>query len=156
MFVAENHAVLLANETETLSLGARIAPNITAPLIIWLQGDLGAGKTTFTRALLNSQGHHGAVKSPTYKIVESYPLQKFILHHFDLYRFQTADEWLDAGLDELFTANSVSLIEWPQQGADYVPKPDIILHLTTINHGRNAELTAVSDHGKHLIASIKN
>ncbi len=156
MFVANNHTVSLANETETLSLGAQIASNIVAPLIIWLQGDLGAGKTTFTRGLLNALGHNGAVKSPTYNIVESYPLQKFTLHHFDLYRFQTADEWQDAGLDELFTANSVSLIEWPQQGADFVPKPDIILHLTTIDHGRKAELTAFSDHGKHLIASIKN
>jgi tRNA threonylcarbamoyladenosine biosynthesis protein TsaE len=154
MAVTENYAVILSSEADTLNLGADFASNITAPLIIWLQGDLGAGKTTFTRGLLNALGHHGAVKSPTYNIVECYFFQAFSVNHFDLYRFQTPDEWMDAGLDELITTNSISLIEWPQLGKDFVPQPDMILNIKTIPVGRQAQLVAVTDHGKQNLDSI--
>lgn len=154
MLDTENYAVILRSEAETLNLGADLATHINAPLIIWLQGDLGAGKTTLTRGLLLALGHHGAVKSPTYNIVESYSFPQFNVNHFDLYRFQTPEEWLDAGLDELIDSNSISLIEWPLQGEGYVPEPDIILNMMTIAQGRQVQFIAVSDHGKQTLAPI--
>lgn len=154
MAVIENYAVILDREVDTIKLGAEFALNIRAPFIIWLQGDLGAGKTTFTRGLINAFGHHGSVKSPTYNIVESYPFQGFTINHFDLYRFQSPEEWLDAGLDEFITPESINLIEWPQLGEDFIPNPDIILNITSIAHGRQADLLARTDHGKHILASI--
>lgn len=154
MLDTENYAVILRSEAETLNLGADLATHINAPLIIWLQGDLGAGKTTLTRGLLHALGHYGAVKSPTYNIVESYSFAQFNVNHFDLYRFQTPEEWLDAGLDELIDSNSISLIEWPLQGEGYVPEPDIILNMMTIAQGRQVQFIALSDHGKQTLAPI--
>ena len=130
MSATEVREIFLADENDTLKLGERFAQLISPPLIIWLEGDLGAGKTTFTRGLLNALGYNGAVKSPTYNIVETYPFKSFNLHHFDLYRFQNPEEWLDAGLDELITADSIILIEWPQLGGNLAPPADIILNIT--------------------------
>lgn len=84
-----------------------------------------AGKTTLTRGLLRGLGYQGVVKSPTYAIVESYQLNQFTVHHFDLYRFASPNEWEDAGLDDLITNDSICLIEWPQQGGEWVPAADL-------------------------------
>ena len=94
----------LPDEEATLQLGEEWSKQLSAPLTIYLEGGLGAGKTTLTRGILRGLGHTGAVKSPTYTIVESYPLDTFTLHHFDLYRFTMPEEWEDAGLDEIVCA----------------------------------------------------
>lgn len=145
---------VLADENDTLHLGSRFAQHISPPLIIWLEGDLGAGKTTFTRGLLSELGHQGAVKSPTYNIVETYSLNRFDLHHFDLYRFQSPEEWLDAGLDELITSDSVVLIEWPQLGGDLAPPADIILNIRINKNGRTVRMSALTATGKHALNKI--
>ena len=88
---------------------------------------------------------------PTYAIVESYPLKPFTLHHFDLYRFTTPEEWEDAGLDELFAANSVCLIEWPQQGGEFTPPADITATLTHDGDGRKCLLTAHTERGRESL-----
>lgn len=144
----------LINETATLRLGAQLALHLKAPCIIWLQGDLGMGKTTFTRGLLQALGHQGAVKSPTYTLVESYRLPDFTLHHFDLYRFQTPEEWLDAGLDELITPDSIALIEWPLQGEAFTPPADITLTLLPDNNGRQARLSAETCIGQQILTQL--
>ncbi|MCG7657210.1 tRNA (adenosine(37)-N6)-threonylcarbamoyltransferase complex ATPase subunit type 1 TsaE [Wielerella bovis] len=131
----------LPNEAATLDLGASWAKYFHAPTIIYLQGNLGAGKTTFTRGLLRGLGHTGTVKSPTYAIVESYTLPEMTVHHFDLYRFATPEEWEDAGLDDLIP-NSLCLIEWAQQGGDYVPPADFIIELTQEAEGRRCTIHA--------------
>lgn len=141
----------LADEAATLDLGAAWSSRLNAPLVIYLEGDLGAGKTTLTRGILRGLGHQGAVKSPTYAIVESYPLEPFTLHHFDLYRFTTPEEWEDAGLDELFAANSVCLIEWPQQGGEFTPPADITATLTHDGDGRKCLLTAHTERGRESL-----
>ncbi len=131
----------LPDEAATLALGERTARLFRAPAVIHLQGNLGAGKTTFTRGLLRGLGHTGAVKSPTYAIVESYALAQTTVHHFDLYRFTSPEEWFDAGLDDLI-ANSIVLIEWAQQGGEYTPAPDYIIHLESHNNGRQCTIRA--------------
>ncbi|MBJ1827681.1 tRNA (adenosine(37)-N6)-threonylcarbamoyltransferase complex ATPase subunit type 1 TsaE [Neisseria meningitidis] len=138
----------LADEAATLDLGEAWSSRLNAPLVIYLEGDLGAGKTTLTRGILRGLGHRGPVKSPTYAIVESYPLKPFTLHHFDLYRFATPEEWEDAGLDELFSANSICLIEWPQQGGEFTPPADITATLTHDGDGRKCLLTAHTERGR--------
>lgn len=154
MSATEVREIFLADENDTLKLGERFAQLISPPLIIWLEGDLGAGKTTFTRGLLNALGYNGAVKSPTYNIVETYPFKSFNLHHFDLYRFQNPEEWLDAGLDELITADSIILIEWPQLGGDLAPPADIILNITINSSGRTVQINAVTTNGTKTLNKI--
>lgn len=154
MSATEVREIFLADENDTLKLGERFAQLISSPLIIWLEGDLGAGKTTFTRGLLNALGYNGAVKSPTYNIVETYPFKGFNLHHFDLYRFQNPEEWLDAGLDELITADSIILMEWPQLGGDLAPPADIILNITIKSSGRTVQINAVTTNGTKTLNKI--
>ncbi|KLT72556.1 phosphotransferase [Neisseria arctica] len=146
----------LTDEAATLALGGSLAPGLTAPLVIYLDGDLGAGKTTFTRGLLRGLGHQGAVKSPTYTLVESYPLERFTLHHFDLYRFGSPEEWDDAGLDELFDNRSICLIEWPQQAEGFVPPADLTAALKRSGDGRSLTLTAHTDIGRKSLEVWSN
>jgi len=136
-----HHTRFLPDEAATLAFGERTASLFRPPRVIHLQGNLGAGKTTFTRGLLRGLGHTGAVKSPTYAIVESYALPQTTVHHFDLYRFTSPEEWLDAGLDDLIP-NSIVLIEWAGQGGEYAPAPDYIIQLEPRDNGRQCTLQA--------------
>lgn len=136
-----HHTRFLPDEAATLAFGERTASLFRPPVVIHLQGNLGAGKTTFTRGLLCGLGHTGAVKSPTYAIVESYALPQTTVHHFDLYRFTSPEEWLDAGLDDLIP-NSIVLIEWAGQGGEYAPAPDYIIQLEPRDNGRQCTLQA--------------
>lgn len=148
--------VFLPDEAATLRFGASWAAAFSPPLTVYLQGDLGAGKTTFTRGLLRGLGHTGAVKSPTYAIVESYAPNGTAFNHFDLYRFTSPEEWEDAGLDDL-TAQAVNLIEWPAKGAGFAPVPDLTITLTREQEGRQAAVHAHSEAGqKSLQAWTKN
>lgn len=148
------HDYLLADEAATLAAGNALARALTAPAVVWLYGDLGAGKTTLVRGLLRGLGHTGAVKSPTYAIVESYDLGAQHVHHFDLYRFADPDEWLDAGLSDLFRPDSLCLIEWPLQGGEHVPAADVALTLSHHGEGRRLHLEAASTHGAHCLSDF--
>lgn len=125
------HTHPLPNEEATAQLAQNLARIIAPPLTIWLEGNLGAGKTTFVRHFLHALGHTGNVKSPTYSLVENYHFPHFTCHHFDLYRFADPEEWHDTGLSELFHANSICLIEWPQNGVPFTPPADLTLKLTS-------------------------
>lgn len=146
----------LADEDATLALGSSWAETLAAPLVVYLQGALGAGKTTFVRGLLRGLGHGGAVKSPTYAIVESYVLPAFTLHHFDLYRFGSPEEWEDAGLDDLFAADALCLIEWPQQGGGFTPDPDMTVSFNHSEHGRHCSVTAHTHQGRKSLEAWLN
>jgi tRNA threonylcarbamoyladenosine biosynthesis protein TsaE len=104
----------LPDEAATLALGASLAATLTPGLKVALEGDLGAGKTTLVRGALRALGHTGAVKSPTYTLVELYVVSGLNLYHFDFYRFTKPEEFLDAGLDEYFDGNGICLAEWPR------------------------------------------
>lgn len=147
---AGQNPLFLADEAATLALGASWSACLSAPLTVYLQGGLGAGKTTFVRGLLRALGHEAAVKSPTYAIVESYSLPQGALHHFDLYRLSASEEWDDAGLDDLVGA-SINLIEWPQQGAGYAPEPDLTFALDYEGEGRSFAATAHTAAGKQSL-----
>jgi tRNA threonylcarbamoyladenosine biosynthesis protein TsaE len=137
----------LADEAATLAFAAGLAPCLSPGLVIYLQGDLGAGKTTFARGLLAGLGHDGRVKSPTYTLVESYPLPGFTLHHFDLYRFVDPEEWDDAGFREYFAADTVCLVEWPDKARELLPRPDLELALSVNGSGRRYRFTAFTQAG---------
>lgn len=153
----DNKLTLFLNgEAATAALAERIAPDLAAPLVVWLEGDLGAGKTTLVRAVLRRLGHSGAVKSPTYAIVESYQPNGLAVNHFDLYRFASPEEWEDAGLDDLFAAPAVHFIEWPQRAAGFVPEADLRIALQMQDNGRICSLYADTENGKRLLALWQN
>ena len=146
-----DYTQLLADEAATVALGHTLAQHLKPALTVYLSGDLGAGKTTLTRAWLRGLGFEGTVKSPTYTIVESYELEQIKVEHFDLYRFQSPEEWLDAGLDELFDSDTIALIEWPQMAEGYVPAADITVHLSVQGEGRLCTITAHHESAQKML-----
>ncbi len=139
----------LPDEAATLVLGAALAaPLRAAPgLHVWLEGDLGAGKTTLVRGLLRALGEAGPVKSPTYTLVELHVVSGLDLYHFDFYRFNDPEEYLDAGLDEYFAGNGICMVEWPDRARPYVPEPDLSITLELSGAGRRACLAARTPRG---------
>lgn len=119
----------LPDADATLHAGAILAQHVTPGMVITLEGDLGAGKTTLVRGLLRAAGVQGPIKSPTYDLVEHYPLSSIYFYHIDLYRFTNADDWENAGLAECFRADSVCLVEWPSRAGGLLPVPDLALTL---------------------------
>ena len=125
---------------------------------ISLEGDLGAGKTTFARYLIQSLGHEGKVKSPTYTLCEPYPISKssqlFTVHHFDLYRMRDPLEWQEAGFAELFDVSGFCFIEWPEKAEGTLPPFDIQIRLEAGNNDDERSITihALSEQGKSVIA----
>lgn len=131
----------LADPAATESLGARLASRIRPGAVVYLQGDLGAGKTTLVRGFLRTLGHQGAVRSPTYTLVESYPVENDrLIHHLDLYRLADPEELEWIGIRDLLTTNAICLIEWPGQGAGVLPPADLIIQLESEGCGRKATL----------------
>lgn len=117
---------------------------------VYLSGDLGAGKTTLTRGVLRGYGHKGAVKSPTYTLVEPYEEPEFKLYHFDLYRLADPEEIEFLGVFDYFDEANLCLIEWPERGAGFLPKPDIEISLTTQGEGRLVSWQSRSPHGERI------
>jgi len=141
----------LEDESATQALGAALARALVPGLVIYLHGDLGAGKTALTRALLHAAGHKGAVKSPTYTLSEPYRIdldgQPVNLIHYDLYRMSSPEEFLDAGFREDFDGRNICVVEWPEKGDPVLPPPDVRILLSVSGLGRAVELQALSDLG---------
>jgi tRNA threonylcarbamoyladenosine biosynthesis protein TsaE len=144
----------LPDEAATLELGRALAPCLAPGLVVYLRGDLGAGKTTLVRGVLRGLGYAGAVRSPTYALVELYELSRLDLHHFDFYRFHDPREWIDAGFRECFDGRSVSLIEWPEKAAGSLPPADLEIALTASGSGRSASFTPSSMRGRECLALL--
>ena len=155
-------------EAQTASLAKEFAASISqllsknpnAHLNISLEGDLGAGKTTFARYLIQGMGHEGKVKSPTYTLCEPYPLQidnkAFTAHHFDLYRMKDPLEWQEAGFGEYFDVPGFCLIEWPEKAEGTLPSFDIQISLSagTQDDERNIQINAMSEAGQSILDSM--
>ena len=141
----------LPDESATLALGAALARAVMPGLVIYLHGDLGAGKTALTRALLRAAGHQGTVKSPTYTLSEPYRVQlggePVNVIHYDLYRMASPEEFLDAGFREDFDGKNICIVEWPEKGEPVLPPPDVRILLDVSGHGREVELQALSHLG---------
>jgi len=149
----------LPDEAATLALGRALAPLLMPGMVVWLDGDLGAGKTTLVRALLGALGYTGLVKSPTYTLVEVYVVSSLYLYHFDFYRFNNPEEFLDAGLDEYFRDDTVCLAEWPDKAAGFVPPADLALCLrfpAKASSGRIVDLISYSERGCKCLNILAN
>jgi tRNA threonylcarbamoyladenosine biosynthesis protein TsaE len=132
----------LPDAAATEGCGARIAPLLAGGMIVTLQGDLGAGKTTLVRGLLRACGVEGPIKSPTYALVEHYPVSSLYFYHFDFYRFMTPDDWDAAGFAEYFRDDAVCIVEWPERAGDRLPQADLALSLAYEANERGRELVA--------------
>ena len=147
----DSRRLTLPDEAATLALGADIARGLRPGLTLYLQGDLGAGKTTLVRGVLRALGHVGRVKSPTYTLVEIYNLPAFELYHFDLYRMIDPREWMDAGFREVANGKTVSLVEWPEKAAGLLPPPDLRILLQVRDCGREVSIVAETALGKECL-----
>ncbi|MBI5921916.1 MAG: tRNA (adenosine(37)-N6)-threonylcarbamoyltransferase complex ATPase subunit type 1 TsaE [Betaproteobacteria bacterium] len=148
--------LFLPDEAATLAYGASLAPFLTPGMQVRLEGDLGAGKTTVVRGLLRALGYENKVKSPTYTLVELYVISQLHLYHFDFYRLNEPEEYLDAGLDEYFQGTAICLVEWPDKAGAYLPSADLRLELSLERNGRLARLSAFSEKGRQCLTRWKS
>lgn len=130
----------LANNDETEQFGAQLLSQLPEKALVFLTGDLGAGKTTLVRGLLRAAGVTGAIKSPTYALVEEYDVSHRKIFHFDLYRLSEPDELEWIGIDDYLNQDALCLIEWAEKGVGILPSPTITLCLTVKNSGRKIEI----------------
>jgi tRNA threonylcarbamoyladenosine biosynthesis protein TsaE len=144
----------LADSGATLRLGEALAAGARPGTVLFISGDLGAGKTTLVRGLLRGLGHAGRAKSPTYALVEPYSFSRLDLYHFDFYRFKDRSEWLNSGFREHFNPGSVCVVEWPEKAGDLLSPPDVRITLTFDGEARRASLEACSDAGRAWLSSL--
>ena len=150
--------VHLDSPEATVEAGRRLAAAVRASgggAVIYLRGDLGAGKTTFARGFLDGCGHRGRVPSPTYTLVEPYELDGGSVYHVDLYRLTDASEVDELGLVELEGSEVVLLVEWPERGAGRLQPPDLDLTFDVRDAGRGLRQTALTPAGERILGHKK-
>ncbi len=150
-----NKSVTLADESATLALGAELAQLCRAHAVVgislFLTGTLGAGKTTFCRGFLQALGHSGAVKSPTYTLVEPYELDGLQVFHFDLYRLGHPEELEYMGIRDYFKEGSLCLVEWPEKGQGILAAPDLCVQFEVSGTGRTVTMRSESERGLRIV-----
>jgi len=134
--------VIFTDEQALDRFANQFACNLPRPLVIWLEGDLGAGKTTFARSLIHALGYTGHVKSPTYGLLEHYQLGSLQVLHMDLYRISDPGELEFLGIEDLLDDETILLVEWPDRGGSWLPEPDFIFRFTYADQGRDLHWTA--------------
>lgn len=151
----------LGDERATEAAGAALGRaaealcgKLAAALVVYLQGELGAGKTCLARGVMRGLGHAAAVKSPTYTLLEPYEETRIPVCHFDLYRLSDPGEVEFLGVDECFDAGRLCLVEWPERGAGCLPPADLVIRLTTHQNGRYLHWHAAGPAGAQLAESL--
>jgi tRNA threonylcarbamoyladenosine biosynthesis protein TsaE len=147
--------VYLPDEDATRRLGAALAGGMGRGRVIFLSGDLGAGKTTLVQGLLRALGFAGRVKSPTYSLVELYKLSSLNLYHFDFYRFKDRSEWLNSGFRDYFNAASACIVEWPERVAGLLGPPDLEAQIAFALPGRSAALRGETSDGRNWVDAVR-
>ena len=143
-----------ANEHDMEALGARLAIVLQAGMVLHLHGELGAGKTTLIRGMLRGLGHVGAVKSPTYTLVEPCQLGGLTVYHFDLYRLKDPEELEFLGIRDYLEGQGVCLVEWAERGAGFLPPPDVEITIQREGDGRQVRFLAHTATGTELLRTI--
>ena len=146
--------VQVEGEEAMVALGESLGRCFSAPLVVFLRGELGAGKTTLARGILRAHDYHGAVKSPTYTLVEPYEIDGLMLYHFDLYRLGDPEELEYMGIRDYFGAGTIALVEWPERGAGFLPAPDIAVDIEVQGSGRRLAFEAGSPAGVECLGRI--
>ncbi len=134
-----------------LAFAAKLANACDDTVVIFLKGQLGAGKTTFTRGFLRGLGYKGHVKSPTYTLVESYQFEDRTVYHFDFYRLRDPHELEYIGIQDYFREKAVCLIEWPDYGAGMLPAADLVCDIALQTDARDVTLKPQSEKGNFIL-----
>lgn len=156
---AHSYSQFLADENAMIAFGQRLISaicQVTSPkgITLYLNGDLGAGKTTLSRGMIQGLGHQGNVKSPTYTLVEEYHLQGKRIYHFDLYRLSDPEELEFMGIRDYFSSDSICLIEWAEKGKGLLEQADILVNISYADSARNIELIAKTEQGIQIITQL--
>lgn len=146
--------VTIANEIAMQDLGAKLAAACGDVAVIYLCGELGAGKTTLTRGFLRALGQQAAVKSPTYSLVEPYHLHNKTIFHFDFYRVNHPEELEFIGIRDYVKQPAILLIEWPERAANLLPDPDLTCRLSVIGANHEVDMVANTDRGKEILSRL--
>jgi len=145
----------IRTEKDMQMLGAALAEHSKTGIVIFLHGELGAGKTTFVRGFLRKLGHKGIVKSPTYTLIEPYELaENLYVYHADLYRLENPNSLEDIGLSDYLNSDAICLIEWPEKGGFFLPKPSLQCFIEIISNGREVSLVAENAIGNEILKKL--
>ena len=152
----DRYQTLVVGEEAMVALGCRLGqilrPQVTAKgIVVYLEGDLGAGKTTLSRGILEACGHSGAVKSPTYTLVEPYELEAITVYHFDLYRLGDPEELEYLGIRDYFSPHCLCLLEWAERGRGFLPDADLKVTVSVNGNGRNVCIESQTEFGRTLM-----
>jgi len=145
----------IESDQQMQALGADLAKASAGVGRIYLDGELGTGKTTLVRGLIRALGHMGAVKSPTFALVEPYRIEDKDIYHFDLYRLSDPEELEYMGLRDYFTPSSLCLVEWPEKGGRMLPAPDLLLKLEHDGASRDVSISAATESGEFMIKALE-
>jgi len=146
--------IFIPDEKAMLDFGAKLAGIIASPALVFLQGDLGAGKSTLVRGFMHGLGFQGRVKSPTYTLVEPYEMNDKTIYHMDLYRLADPEELEFIGIRDILSGTSLCMIEWPEKAGGMLGEPDISIKISSMDTGRNIKLSGLNEQAMAVINEL--